>query len=129
MRRKKATGDDNIPVDLLKELGDSGLKIMTALVNKVYLCGDWPKDFLDVTMIDLSKKNQATICSDHRTISLISHTRKFVADKRLESKIEEVIKEDQFGFRKGKGTRDAIRLMRVASERVLDVKEYMCLAS
>ena len=38
MRRKKATGDDNIPVDLLKELGDSGLKIMTALVNKIYTC-------------------------------------------------------------------------------------------
>ena len=37
MQRKKATADDNIPVDLLKELGDSGLKIMTALVNKIYM--------------------------------------------------------------------------------------------
>ena len=37
MRRKKATGDDNISVDLLKELGDSRLKIMTALVNKIYM--------------------------------------------------------------------------------------------
>jgi hypothetical protein len=35
MRRKKTTGDDNIPVDLLKELGDNGLKIMTTLVNKI----------------------------------------------------------------------------------------------
>ena len=58
MRRKKATGDD-IPVYLLKEMGDSGLKIMTALVNKIYMSGDWPKDFLDVTMIALPKKNQA----------------------------------------------------------------------
>ena len=57
MRRKKATGNDNIPVDLLKELGDNGLKIMTALVNKIG--GDWPQDFLDVTMIALPKKNQA----------------------------------------------------------------------
>ena len=40
------------------------------------------------------------------------------------SKIEEVI-EDQFEFRKG--TRDAIGLMRIISERVLDVKEVMCL--
>ena len=58
MRRKKATGDDYIPVDLLKELGDNGLKIMTALVNKIYMSGDWPKDFLNVTMIALPKKNQ-----------------------------------------------------------------------
>ena len=45
----------------------------------------------------------------------------------MESKIEEVIEEDQFGFRKGKGTRDAIGLMRIISERVLDVKEEMFL--
>ena len=51
MQRKKTTGDDNLPVDLLKKLGDSGLKIMTALINKIYMSGDWPKDFLDVTMI------------------------------------------------------------------------------
>ena len=35
MQRKMITGDDNIPVDLLRELGNSGLKIMTKLVNKI----------------------------------------------------------------------------------------------
>jgi hypothetical protein len=123
MRRKKATGDDNIPVDLLKELGDSELKIMTKLVSKIYISGDWPNDFLDVTMIALPKKNQAKKCSDHKTIRPISHTGKIVAhilSKRFESKIEEVI-EDQFEFQKGKGTKDANGLMRIISERVLDV--------
>ena len=100
------------------------------LVNKIYISGDWPKDFLDVTMIKLLKKNQAKKCSDHRTINLISHTGKAVAyilSKRLESKIEEVIGEDQFRLWKGKGTRDAIGLMRIISESVLDVKEKECL--
>ena len=45
----------------------------------------------------------------------------------MESKIEKVIEEEQFGFQKGKFTRDAIGLMRIISERVLDVKEEMCL--
>ena len=87
MRRKKATGDDNIPVDFSRYWET---KIMTALVNKIYMSGDWPKDFLDVTMI-------ARKCNDYRTIRLISHTGKIVArilSKRLESKIEEVIEED-----------------------------------
>jgi Reverse transcriptase (RNA-dependent DNA polymerase). len=116
MQKKKATGDDNIPVDLLKELGDSELKIMTALVNKIYMSGNWAKDFLDVTMIALTKKNQGKKGSNHRTISLISQTGKIVAhilSKRLESKIEEVIEEDKFGFQKGEGTSDAIGLMRI----------------
>ena len=98
---------------------------MTALVNKIYMSGAWPKDFLDVT-----KKNQAKKYGDHRTISLISHTGKIVArilSKRSENKIEEIIAEDQFGFRKGKGTRDAVGLMRIISERELDVKEEMFL--
>ena len=91
--------------------------------------GDCPKDFLDVTMIALPKKNQSKKCSYHRSNSLISHTEKIVAhilSKRLESKIEEVI-EGQFGFRKGKDTRDNIGLMRIISERVLDIKEEMCI--
>jgi len=44
----------------------------------------------------------------------------------LESKREEVIKEDHFGFWKCKCTRDAIGLMRIISERVLGVKKEMC---
>ena len=73
--------------------------------------GNWPKDFLDVSMIQLPKNNQAKKCSNHRSIILISHTGNIIAlilNKRFESEIEEVIEEDLFGFRKGKGTRDAI---------------------
>ena len=94
------------------------------------MSGDWPKDFLYVTMIALPKKNQTEKCDYRRTIGQISHTGKivtFILSKRFECKIEEVIEEDQFGFQKGKGTRDAIGLMRIISERVLDFKEDMCL--
>ena len=58
----------------------------------------------------LKKKPQATKCSDHCTISLITHTAKTVAEilrRRIERKIEDVLREDQFGFRRGKGTWDA----------------------
>ena len=119
-------------MDLLVELGNSGLKIMNALFNKIYMTGDWPKDFLDVTMIALPKKIQGKKCSDHRTISLISHTEKIIArilSKSLESKSEEVIEVVQFEFQKGKGTSDAIELMRIISERLLDVKEKYVFAS
>ena len=52
---------------------------MTKLINTIYETGEWPKDFTKVTMIALKKKPQATKCSDHRTISLITHTAKIVA--------------------------------------------------
>jgi hypothetical protein len=51
MRNKKATGDDDVPGDVLKLLGEDGLKIMTKLMNTIYETGEWSKDFTEVTMI------------------------------------------------------------------------------
>ena len=45
MRNKKATGDDDVPGDVLKLLGEGGLKIMTKLINTICENGEWPKDF------------------------------------------------------------------------------------
>jgi len=56
MRNKKATGDDDVPADVLKLLGEGGLKIMTKFFSTVYETGEWPKDFTEVTIIALKKK-------------------------------------------------------------------------
>jgi hypothetical protein len=69
MGDKKATGDDDVPGDVLKLLGEGGLKIMTKLINAIYETGVWPKDFTEVKIFALKKKPQATKCSDHRTYS------------------------------------------------------------
>jgi len=101
---------------------------MTKLINTIYETGEWPKDFMEDTMTALKKKPQATKCNDHRTISLIAHTAKIVTKIlriRIEKKIEEVVGEDQFGFRRGKGTRDAIGMLRI-SERTLEIDEDLC---
>jgi hypothetical protein len=45
-------------------------------------------------MIALKKKTKATKCSDHRTISLIAHTAK-ILKRRIESKIKDILGEDQ----------------------------------
>ena len=39
MRNKKATGDDDVPGDVLKLLGEGGLKILTKLINTIYETG------------------------------------------------------------------------------------------
>jgi hypothetical protein len=67
---------------------------------------------------------EATKCSDYRTISLIAHTAKIIAKilrGRIENKTEGVLGEEQFGFRRGKGTRDAIGMMRITAEWTLEI--------
>jgi len=70
MRNRKAILDD-VPGNVLKLLGEGGLKMLTKLINTIYETGEWPKDSTDVRMITLKKKTQATKFSDHRTISLL----------------------------------------------------------
>ena len=65
-----------------------------------------------------------TKCSDHRTISLISHTAKILR-RRIERKIEDVLGEDHFGFRRGKGSRDAIGMIRITTEQTLEIDVYL----
>ena len=36
MRNRKATGNDNVPGDVLKLLGERGLKILTKLIDTIY---------------------------------------------------------------------------------------------
>jgi len=75
-------------------------------------------------MIFFKKKPQGTKCNDHRTINLVAHTAKIIAQvlrRRIERKIEDVLGEDQFGFRREKGTRNAIGMLRIISERTLEI--------
>jgi hypothetical protein len=129
MRDKRDTGDDDVPGDVLKFLGEDSLKLMTQLINSIYVSGEWPRDLIEITMIALKKKHKGRKCSDHRTISLITHTEKLVArvlKRRIERNTEDALGEDQFGFRREKGTTDAIGMLRIISERNLVIDEELC---
>ncbi|KAJ4432319.1 hypothetical protein ANN_20938 [Periplaneta americana] len=79
----------------------------------------------------LQKKNNAKKYKEFRTISLISHSAKIllrILNRRLYSKMEEQLEEEQFGFRKGKGTGDATGLLRTICERHLEKNKEMYVA-
>src|SRR5580698_1937762 len=107
------------------------MKELVEMCKKMYEEGVWPEDFTRVVMIPIQKKSNAIDCEDHRTISLISHASKIllkILTKRIEAKAKGFIGQNQFGFRKGCGTRDAIGVMRVLCERSLehDNDVYIC---
>ena len=90
---------------------------------EMYEKGEWPKDFTRIVMIPIEKKTNAVECGDYRTISLIAHASKImlkILTKRIEAKAKDYIGRNQFGFRTGCGTRDAIGVMRMLCERSLE---------
>jgi hypothetical protein len=70
------------------------------------------------------------LCSNCRTIALISHVSKIllrIIQNRLATYIEREISEEQAGFRKGRGTRDQIANIRWILERKMEYgKIIMC---
>ena len=118
MRDKKETNDD-VPGDVLILLGEDGLRIMAQPIYNIYETGEWTKDFTEVTMTALKNNTKVTKCSNHCTISLNTDRAKIavrVLRKRTEMKTEDVLAEDLFGYRRGKGTRDANGMLRIISE-------------
>ena len=99
------------------------MDIMSRLINKIYKSGQIPEDFRKSIFVPVPKLNRAQECSDFRTIALISHASKVLLHliKRITPIVERQLGDSQMGFRKGKGTRDAIFQLRMISERVTQV--------
>ena len=117
----KACGSDNNDAELLQAMSEKGIDIMTNLINKIYRSGYIPEDFRRSIFVPIPKVSKAQECSDFRTIALISHASKVLLHlikRRITPVIEGQLGDSQMGFRKGKGTRDAIFQLRMISERV-----------
>ena len=81
--------------------------------------------------IVIPKKPGTIECSQHRTISLMSQLTKIILKvilNRIRSKIQNEIAEVQYGFMQGKGTRNAILIVRSIIERMIEMQRevYMC---
>ena len=127
----KACGEDNISAELLQYMGEEGIQTTTRLINKIYKSGYIPEDFRKSIFVPIPKVAKAQDCSDFRTITLISHTSKILLNlikKRISPIVERHLSDSQMGFRKGKGTRDAIFQLRTICERSLQMgnKIYIC---
>lgn len=124
LKNNKTAGPDQIHGEVLKLLDREQMKLLTYLFNKVYTSGQLPNDWLLSTFIPIPKKTNASKCSDHRIISLMSHVLKAflnILQARVFRRLDERISNTQFGFRKGLGTQEALFSIQVLIQRARDV--------
>lgn len=130
-KKRKATGPDDIPIEIIKLMEREGKEKLVKLFNDIYNSGKIPEDWLKSTFVTIPKKHNAKRCKDYRTISLMSHVLKIflrIIHSRLYMKIEEHISETQFGFRNNLGTREALFGIQVLVQKCRDLAQpvYMC---
>ena len=72
----KASGGDEIPVELFQILKDDAVKELHAICQQIWKTQQWPQDWKRSVFIQIPKKGNAKECSNNYTIELISHASK-----------------------------------------------------
>src|SRR5574337_769949 len=111
----KASGGDGIPVELFQIPIDDAVKVLHSICKHIWKTQQWPQDWKRSVFIPIPKKGNAKECSNYRTFALISHASKVML-KILQARLQQYVNREhpdvQAGFRKGRGTRDQIAIIR-----------------
>ena len=122
MKKGKALGPDNIPIEAWLTLGDLAIGYLTSLFNNLLAGENIPKEWRMSTLIPIYKnKGDVQDCGNYRGIKLMSHTMKLwerVVEARLRNCCS--ISHEQFGFMPGKSTIDAIFALRMLTEKYIE---------
>ena len=116
---------------MISACGDFCIKTITKMANKIYDTGNIPNEMKKSIFIAIPKKAGTTECNMHRTLSLMSHITKIILKvvlERIKHKTIPEIAEQQYGFMKEKGTRNAIFILRMIAERAIEMQKdvYVC---
>jgi len=122
----KAPGLNGVVGEMLKAAGDVGIQWMTDLCNAVVSEGRIPADWKKSWMVS---KGNALECGSYRGIKLLDQVMK-VLERVVERRVRDRVNIDsmQFGFRRGRGTTDAIFIVRQMQEKFLAKKQEVWMA-
>ena len=103
---------------LVEVLRERDPDVVVQYANKIYVTGNIPTPMQRSTFAAIPKKPGAMDCNKHKTISVINQL----------GKIRPEISEEQYGFVKENGTTNAIFLLRMLSERAIEMQNdvYLC---
>ena len=106
LKRCKSPGTCDIPAEVIKALNDENLILIRDLLSMILVERSVPQDFKDGIIVPVYKKGSKQDCANYRGITLLSITGKIltiILRKRLECLYESTIKDEQAGFRTGRG--------------------------
>ena len=102
--------------------------MLLIICNKIWQTGEWSTPWTQSLIITLPKKGNLQLCQNYRTISLISHPSKVMLRillNRLKPQAEEIIKEEQVGFRAGRSTTEQTFNLRILCEKYLQHQQSL----
>ncbi|XP_037772417.1 uncharacterized protein LOC119568090 [Penaeus monodon] len=118
MKNGKATGPDDIPVEVWKALGEEGNDVLQGLVKKIMEREAIPEKRRESTLIPIFKeKGDTQSCENYWK----------VLERIMDSRLRQVVRTGryQLGFMKGIGTVDGIFSLRQTVEKYQEKKRVL----
>ena len=119
MKKGKAVGPDELPVEVWKCMGKIRIKFFTRLFNRLLMSERMPEEWRSSVLISIYKnKGDAQCCGNYRGIKIMSPKMKVwerIIEARLRDSVE--ISKQQYGFMPEKGTTDAMFALRMLMEK------------
>jgi len=130
MGMNKAAGPSGIVAEMLKPSGNAGIRLIRDLIEAIILEERIPSEWEESYIVSLYKgKGDALERGNYRGLKLIDQVMKVlerVVEQLIRKKIQ--ISDMQFGFMPGRGTTDAIFIVRQMQEKYLAANKPLYLA-
>ena len=131
IKNHKATGNDLIPVELIKNANRESIEEFKIVIKEIYQGKDIPREWLSTIFVTLPKKQYTQKCDEHRMIALIPHGMKVltkIMTNRISEGLIDQLDENQFGFRAGRGTLEGVACLKmIGANRINKGKNtYVC---
>jgi len=120
MKFRKAPGIDAITSEALTAGGKPMIEMLHKIFNQIWKNEKTPKDWARMMVTPIHKKGDKLNPGNYRAISLLSIPGKVFSRillERMKKRTERATGESQFGFRPGRGTVDAIFIVRQIIEK------------
>ena len=128
LKKGKSAGVDIIPAELVQAGGETMIDVLTEICNRIWRTGNWPTQWTQSLIITLPKTQNLQLCQNYRTINLISYPSKVMLKVILNSlrpQAEEIIAEEQTGFRVGRSTTEQIFNLRILCKKYLQHQQSL----
>ncbi|CAH8430565.1 unnamed protein product [Schistosoma mattheei] len=119
LKRGRAAGPDRFTPEIFKDGGPVLAMRLTEVLGRIWELDVIPSDWSQSLIVPVFKKGQKSSCDNHRGISLTNIVSKILASiilRRLTKAREEQTRENQAGFRPGRGCIDQIFTLRQVLE-------------
>ena len=131
LKTGKSPGIDNITGELLKADSETATKQIHLLLTKIWNNEQIPSDWKKGLIVILPKKGDLTCCGNWRGITLIPTTSKILGKiiiRRIAKGVDKHLREEQAGFREGRGTTEQIFILRNIIEQAVEWNSnlYIC---